>query len=80
MRRGRAGMPCLARPPDLHFDGQPVPTRFISETELEATIDADKIVRAGTYAITVKNPEPVQRAEWGSGTSNPANLLVNFRY
>ena len=70
----------FVKPSLVLFDGQPVPTRFISETELEATIDADKIVRAGTYAITVKNPEPIQRAEWGGGTSNPANLLVNFRY
>ncbi len=62
------------------FDGKPVPTRFVSETELEVTIEANRITRPGTYTITVTNPEPVQNSEWGGGTSNPASLLVNFRY
>ncbi len=62
------------------FDGKPVPSRFVSETELEVTIEANRITRPGTYRFTVTNPEPVQRSEWGGGTSNPARLLVNFRY
>ncbi len=63
-----------------YFDGQPVPTRLVSETELEATLEASLIARVGTYAIMVRNPKPLQRPEWGAGTSNRAHLMVNFRY
>ena len=63
----------------VHFDGQPVPARLVSETELQVTVAASLIARAGNYAVTVTNPEPLQRPEWG-GTSNKARLLVNFRY
>jgi len=64
----------------IYFDDQGVPTELVSDTELRATIDAGLIARAGSHSIVVKNPEPVQRAEWGAGTSNRAYLLVNFRY
>ena len=63
----------------VHFDGQPVPASLVSETELQVTVAASLIARAGNYAVTVTNPEPLQRPEWG-GTSNKARLLVNFRY
>ena len=32
------------------------------------------------FDIVVKNPGPVATPEWGSGASNAAHLLVNFRY
>ena len=64
----------------VYFDGQPVPTQMVSDSELRATIAARLIARPETHAITVKNPEPIQRREWGDGTSNTAHLLVNFRY
>ena len=63
----------------VHFDGKPVPARFVNDAELQVTIAAGLIASAGNYAITVTNPEPLQRPEWG-GTSNKAHLLVNFRY
>ena len=63
----------------VHFDGQPVPARLVSETELQITVAASLIASAGNYPLTVTNPEPLQRPEWG-GTSNKARLLVDFRY
>ena len=63
----------------VHFDGQPVPARLLSETELQITVAAGLIASAGNYPLTVINPEPLQRPEWG-GTSNKARLLVDFRY
>ena len=63
----------------MSFDGTPVAFRRVSETELKATIDAELLARAGTFSITVANPEPLQRPQWG-GTSNRAYLLVNFKY
>src|SRR2546426_1511145 len=62
----------------VSFDGKPVSFRRVSDTELKATIDAELLARAGTFAVTVTNPEPLQRPQWG-GTSNRAYLLVNFK-
>jgi len=64
----------------VYFDGQALPTQVVSGTEIRATIDASLIANAGTFSIVVRNPEPLQREEWGNGSSNAANLLVNFRY
>ena len=58
---------------------QPLPTRRVSETELQATVDAGLILRAATLTITVRNPGLLAQPQWG-GTSNRAFLLVNFRY
>ena len=59
---------------------EPVRTRFVSQTEVEATIPKEILEKPATVHLTVRNPEPVQRPEWGNGTSNIANLLVDFRY
>ncbi len=64
----------------VFYNDRPVPTQMVSDTELQATIDASLIERVGAYYIPVKNPEPLQRPEWGGGTSNRASLMVNFRY
>ncbi len=64
----------------VYFGERSVPARLISDTELQAVIDATLISQVGTYPMTVRNPEPLQRPEWGDGTSNKAHLLVNFRY
>jgi len=69
----------FTRRSQVSFDGTPVAFRRVSETELKATIDAELLARAGTFSITVANPEPLQRPLWG-GTSNRAYLLVNFKY
>ncbi|OFW44221.1 MAG: hypothetical protein A3J28_18125 [Acidobacteria bacterium RIFCSPLOWO2_12_FULL_60_22] len=61
-------------------NGELLPAQRVSETELRATIAAGLIRHAGTLEITVRNPGPLQRPEWGEGVSNKAHLLVNFRY
>lgn len=64
----------------VYVDGRIVPTRFINETEVQATIDKSLLTAATTLVITVKHPEPLQREEWNNGTSNKAYLLVDYRY
>jgi len=64
----------------VYFGELRLPTRLVSNTELEAVIDAGLISQVGTYPVTVRNPPPLQRPEWGNGTSNKAHLLVNYRY
>ncbi|MEE8339464.1 MAG: amidohydrolase family protein [Xanthomonadales bacterium] len=64
----------------VYFGERSVPARLISDTELQAVIDAALIAQVGTYPVTVRNPDPLQRPEWSDGTSNKAHLLVNFRY
>ena len=56
-----------------------LPTRYIDGTQLEAIVDSQLIVQASTLPVTVTNPQPLQRPQWG-GTSNLAYLLVNFHY
>ncbi|MCH7979363.1 MAG: amidohydrolase family protein [Acidobacteria bacterium] len=63
----------------VFFDGAPVPFERVSETELKLTIDASLIIRAGTYSVQVRNPEPLLLPKWG-GVSNRAHLLVDYRY
>ncbi len=63
-----------------YIDDRPVPTRFISETEVQATIDKSLLTAATTLVITVQNPPPRQREEWNNGTSNKAYMLVDYRY
>jgi imidazolonepropionase-like amidohydrolase len=63
----------------VYFDGRPVPFTRVSGTELKLEIGAPLIARAGTFPITVVNPQPLQRPQWG-GTSNRAYLMVDFKY
>ncbi len=62
----------------VDFNGEPVPAALVSGTELKATIDAGRLAHPGTFSVTVTNPEPLQRPQWG-GTSNRAFLLVDFK-
>ena len=64
----------------VFFDGQSVPWKFVSPTELEVTLNADLLKRPGRYDIVVKNPEPMAQPNWGNGTSNAAHFMVDFRY
>jgi hypothetical protein len=61
-----------------------VPTQVISPTELKFTLDADAQRTAGRFDLVVVNPAPIDpiyvRGMWGSGTSNLAHLVVNYRY
>lgn len=63
-----------------YVNGEPAPTKFVSNSELKVTLDKDLLARAATLTITVRHPEPLQRPEWGNGISNKALLLVDFRY
>ena len=56
-----------------------LPTRYVDGMRLETTVQSQLIAQAGTLSVTVTNPQPLQRPQWG-GTSNTAYLLVNFRY
>jgi hypothetical protein len=55
------------------LNGAPLPTRYVSRTELEATIPAEAISEAGMYLVTLKcEGEPVPE-------SHRAHLTVGFR-
>jgi hypothetical protein len=60
-------------------DGKAIPTKVISRTEIQATLDASLLAKPGRYSIVVKNPQPVAAPEWGD-TSNPGKLLVPYSF
>lgn len=64
----------------VYFDGKPVAFQRIGPTELRVTIDEKLLRKAGRYPIVVKTPGPFIDSYWSDGTSNIANLLVDFRY
>jgi hypothetical protein len=64
----------------VYFDNLPVPTKRVSITELEATIDENLLERAGRFDVVVKNPRPARFPEWSDGASNKAHLIVNYKY
>ena len=57
----------------FNFNSIELPTKYISKTELEATIDPEHITEAGTYTITVKADGEILPE------SNRAHLIVGFR-
>jgi imidazolonepropionase-like amidohydrolase len=64
----------------VFFNGRSVPYRHVSPTELDVTLDETLLRTPGKFDIVIKSPEPIATPEWGSGTSNTAHLLVNFKY
>jgi len=62
------------------FDGESVPYKRVSATELQVTLDENLLKRAGRFDIEVKNPEPVANERWGDGSSNKAHLIVPFAF
>ena len=60
----------------LHFGASPVPTRFISQAELSATIPAH-LLKVGTVPISIVNPKPHEFLNLGA-TSNTVPFLVRF--
>jgi hypothetical protein len=68
----------------VQFKGKPVPTQVLTPTELKFTLDAEAMKTAGRFDLVVINPGPVDifysRGMWGTGTSNLAHLVVNYRY
>jgi len=63
----------------VYYDGVSVPYRRVNANELEVTLDAALLEKPGRYPIVVVNPPPVEFAIWGNGTSNKANLIVQYR-
>jgi hypothetical protein len=66
----------------VYFDNKPVPSRRVSPTEIEATIDERLLRSAGRFDVVVKNPAPIVMPGWRApdGSSNLAHFLVNFKY
>lgn len=64
---------------ETSYDGVSVPYRRVSPTELQVTLDSHLLNKPGRYPIVVKNPEPMEVPVWGNGTSNVANLIVQYR-
>ena len=66
----------------VYFDGQSVPYRAVSPTELRVTLDENLLRKAGRFDVVVENPLPLNgdHQGFGNGTSNKAHLIVNFRY
>ncbi|HEU4346061.1 MAG TPA: amidohydrolase family protein, partial [Candidatus Binatia bacterium] len=55
------------------LNGEPLPTRFVSKNELEATISPEAIPKPGTYIVTLKcEGEPFPE-------SHRAHLVVGFK-
>lgn len=54
----------------VRFDGQPLPTTFVSGTQLTASIAAARLAVSGMHAITVSTPAP------GGGTSGTLSFEV----
>jgi len=57
----------------FNFNSIELPTKYISKTELEATIPPEHITEAGTYTVTVKADGEIMPE------SNRAHLIVGFR-
>ena len=64
----------------VYLDGEPVPSRRVSGTELQVTVDDSFLRRPHRYSVVVKNLGPRANPEWGDNTSNKANLQVDFKY
>jgi hypothetical protein len=57
----------------VRFDGRAIPTRWVSATEMAATLTAQQTGRVGTFLVTVDTPKP------GGGTSEPVEFIVTFK-
>lgn len=57
----------------VRFDTSDLPTTFVSESRLTATLQPSLLKTPGTYAVTVVNPGPA------GGVSRRVYLIVNFR-
>lgn len=55
---------------EVFFDGQLVPTTFVSEQQLKAAIPARSFQRGGSFPVTISTPRP------GGGSSEQANFRV----
>ena len=60
----------------VRFGGSPVPTRFLSQNAVAATVPSH-LLKVGTISISVSNPKPHEFADKGA-TSNAVNFIVKF--
>lgn len=58
------------------FGAAAIPSTFVSQTELKATVPAD-LLRVGTIPISVANPRPYEFTDRGA-TSNSLPFMVKF--
>ena len=72
----------FVRRSQVYFDNNPVPSRWISPTELQVTLDENLLRRVGRFDIYVRTPGPLINPIWHArdGVSNMAHFLVNFKY
>lgn len=61
----------------VHFGTAPIPSIFVSQTELRAVIPAH-LMRVGTIPISVANPKPHEFTDRGA-TSNTLPFMVKFK-
>jgi hypothetical protein len=68
----------------VYFNGKLVGSRPVSSREIEVPLSAEALREAGRFDLVVKNPAPLDdffvRSMWGTGTSNVAHLIVNYKY
>jgi hypothetical protein len=57
----------------VKFDGRVSDTRWISSTELAATLAPQQTARVGTFLVTVETPKP------GGGSSEPVEFIITFK-
>ncbi len=57
----------------VRFDTSDLPTTYVSESKLSATVKGSLLKNPGTFAVTVVNPGP------SGGVSPPLHLIVRFR-
>jgi len=57
----------------VKVDGRAAETRWISSTELVATLTPQQTADVGTFLITVETPQP------GGGSSEPVEFIVTFK-
>jgi hypothetical protein len=57
----------------VKVDGRAAETRWISSTELVATLTSQQTADVGTFLITVETPQP------GGGSSEPVEFIVTFK-
>ena len=57
----------------VKFDGRAAGTRWVSSTELAATLAPQQTARVGTFLVTVETPKP------GGGSSEPVEFIITFK-
>ena len=65
----------------VFLDDDPLPTEFVNNGELRATVDESKVRSPQTIKVRVKNLDQfAAQPHWGGTTSLPKPLLVDFSY